>query len=98
MEDFDEVLRERPESSEAIFYKGLLYLNDGQPEEAVACFERVGDTSQLPDLEVPFAQSLVSSGRYPEAVDVLRDSFDLNSPGWEDLHRAELLFRAEAFG
>ena len=95
MGDFDEVLRERPKSSEAIFYKGLLYLNDGRPEEAVAWFGRVEDPSQLPDMVVPFAQSLLSSGRYSEAVDVLLDSFDLNSPEWEDLHRAELLFRAE---
>lgn len=95
MSDFDEVLRERQNSSEAIFYKGLLHLNDGRAEDAVAWFERVEDGSQLPDLTVPFAQSLLSSGRHSKAVDLLRESFDLSSPGWEDVHRAELLFRAE---
>ena len=96
MGDFDEVLRERPGSSEAKFYKGLLHLNDGRAAEAVTWFEQVEDRSQLPDMVVPFAQSLVSSGRPREAIDVLRGSFDLNSAGWEEMYRAELLFRAES--
>ena len=96
MADFDEVLRERPDSSEAIFYKALLYLDGNKPEEAVAWFKRVEDVSQLPDPVVPFALSLLSSGDASAAVGMLRDSFDLKSPGWEDIHRAELLLRAES--
>ena len=96
MVDFDQALNERPNSSEAMFYKALQHLIAMQPAEAVTCFERVEDTSQIPDLVLPFADALLSSGNAPAAVDMVRGSFDLDSPEWEDIHRAELLFRAEA--
>ena len=95
MADFDEVLRERPDSSEAAFYKALLHLNDAQPAEAVAWFDRVKDTSQLPDPVTPFAHSLLLSGNTAAAVSKLRGSFNPNFPQWEDVYRAELLFKAE---
>ena len=96
MADFDEVLRERPDSSEAAFYKALLHLNYDQPVEAAAWFDRVEDTSQLPDPVTPFAHSLLLSGNAAAAVSKLRSSFNPNFPQWEDIHRAELLFKAEA--
>ena len=96
MEDFDEVLREQPDSSEAAFYKALLLLNDGQFEQAANQFSRIGNTSQLPDLVSPFAHSLLLSGNHAAAVSKLRDSFNPNFPEWEDVHRAELLLQAES--
>ena len=96
MADFDEALNERPNSSEAMFYKALQHLVGRQLAEAVNCFERVEDTSQIPDLVLPFADALLASGNAPAAVDMVRGNFDLNAPQWEDIHRAELLFRAEA--
>ena len=38
MADFDEALRERPGSSEASFYKGMLHLSEGRPNEATNWF------------------------------------------------------------
>ena len=93
MADFDEALRERSESSEAAFNKALLHLNEDQPAEAVAWFDRVEDTSQLTDLVTPFAHSLLLSGNAVAAVSKLRSSFNPNFPQWEDVHRAELLFK-----
>lgn len=96
MADFDAALRESPNSSEANFYKALLHLNDGHHNEAIACFELVTDKSQLPDITIPFAHSLLSSGNPRAAAEMLRGSFDPALPGWDDIHRAEMLFRAEA--
>ena len=98
MADFDEALRERPGSSEASFYKGMLHLSEGRPDEATEWFQRVEDTSQLPDTVVAVGQALLSSGDALGAIGVLRGSFDLRSGEWEDIHRAELLFRAERQG
>ena len=95
MADLDAVLREQPDSSEANFYKALLHLSGGCPNEAVSCFERVADKSELPDVTLPFAHSLLTSGSAPAAVEMLRGSFDPRYPEWEDIHRAELLFKAE---
>ena len=95
MADFDEALRERPGSSEASFYKGMLYLSEGRPSEASDWFQQVEDTSQLPETVVPLGQALLSSGDVSGAIGVLRGSFDLSSGEWEDIHRAELLLRAE---
>ena len=95
MADFDDALREIPGSSEATFYKGMLHLTEGRPKEAAEWFRRVKDTSQLPETVVPIAQALLSSGDVKGAIDVLRGSFDLRSGKWEDIHRAELLVRAE---
>ena len=96
MSDFDEVLRERPDSSEAAFYKALLHLNDDQPAEAAAWFDLVEDTSHLPDPVAPFAHALLLSGNPAAAVSKLRSSFNPNFLQWEDVHRAELLFKAES--
>ena len=60
MEDFDEVLREQPDSPEAAFYKALLLLNDGQFEQAANQFSRIGNTPQLPDLVSPIRAFLVA--------------------------------------
>ena len=95
MADFDEALRERPGSSEAAFYKGMLHLTEGRPNEAAEWFQRVEDTTQLPETVVPVAQALLSSGDVVGAIGVLRGSFDLSSGEWEDIHRAELLLKAE---
>ena len=96
MADFDEVLHERTDSSEAIFYKAMLHLDGGQPEEAATWFNRVTDKSQIPDTALPLAHCLLLSGRPQEAAEALRGSFDPIFPEWEDVHRAELLFKAEA--
>ena len=98
MADFDEALQERPGSSEATFYKGMLHLTDGRPNEAAEWFQRVQDTSQLPETVVPVAHALLSSGDVLGAIGILRGSFDLSSGEWEDIHRAELLLRAEEQG
>ena len=98
MADFDEALRERPGSSEASFYKGMLHLSEGRPSEAADWFQRVEDTSQLPETVAPVGQALLSSGDVSGAIGALRGSFDLRSGEWEDIHRAELLLRAERQG
>ena len=95
MADFDDALRGIPGSSEATFYKGMLHFTEGRPKEAAECFQRVEDTSQLPETVVPVAQALLSSGDVMGAIEALRGSFDLSSGKWEDIHRAELLLRAE---
>ena len=96
MADFDDALRDRPESSEAAFNKALLHLNDAQLVEAATWFDRVKDTSQLPDPITPFAHSLLLSGNAAAAVSKLQGSFNANCPQWEDVYRAELLLKAEA--
>ncbi len=98
MSDFDEALREKPGSSEASFYKGMLHLSEGRPREASDWFHRVEDTSQLPETVVAVGLALLSSGDISGAIGVLRGSFDLRSGKWEDIHRAELLLRAERQG
>ena len=98
MSDFDEALREKPGSSEASFYKGMLHLSEGRPNEASDWFQRVEDTSQLPETVVAVGLALLSSGDVSGAIGVLRGSFDLSSGEWEDIHRAELLLRAERQG
>lgn len=96
MTDLDDVLRERPDMTDAIFYKALLHLTAGRPTEAVSLFEGIIGTSQSSNVVVPLAQSYLSSGDPKAAIGVLAGSFDLGTAEWEDIHRAELLCRAES--
>ena len=82
MVDFDEALKESPCSSEATFYKGMLHLTEGRPNEAAEWLQRVQDPSQVPETVVPVAQALLFSGDVLGAIAVLGGSFDLNSGEW----------------
>lgn len=96
MQDLTEVLDEAPAHSDATFNEGLLLLSGGQLAEARAAFEGIQDPVRRADAALPLAYACVASCHGAAAVRLLRGTLSLERPGWEEVHRAELLSKAEA--
>ena len=98
MRDVDAVLSESPKHIAATIHKGLIFLQKSMPQEARVWLESVQDPDVHDQLLLPLAEACLDSGDADAAVDLLRGSFQLDPPEWEDVGRAETLLRAEAAG
>ena len=96
MGDFDEVLRETPEDPDAVFNKGVLLLNERRHTEARPLFESLRGTSRWEETVLLLSVSSLVSGDPAAAVDLLRGTFELKDPGWDEIRKAEVLSQAEA--
>ena len=96
MRDVDAVLSEHPEHVAASVHKGLILLQKGMPQEARTYLESMQDPDVHDELLLPLAEACLESGDPDAAVGLLRGSFQLDPPEWEDVGRAEMLLRAEA--
>ncbi len=96
LRDLDEVLDETPKHTDAAFNKGLLLLDQNRPAEARAVFEGIEDSRRQLDAVAPLADACLRSGDAIATVKLLKDSFTLEHPEWEEIQRAETLSRAEA--
>ena len=96
MYDFDEVLRELPTHSDAAFNKGLFLLSEGRPAEARVVLERIEDAERKKDAVALLAEACLASGDAAEAIKLLKGQFTLDHPSLEEIHKAEVLCRAEA--
>ena len=94
LSDLDEVLKDTPEHPDANFTRGLLLLEEGQAAEARALLEKALN-HRREDVLHPLAGACLASDDAAAAVGLLQGSFSLACPSWEDVYRAELLFRAE---
>ncbi len=96
MRDVDAVIVEEPRHSVAAHHKGLLLLKKGQPGEARKWLESVEDPEVRAESLLALAGACLESGDPTAAIAILKGSFKLDPPGWEDLGRAESLMRAES--
>ncbi len=95
MAELNRVLSESPSHPDANFMKGLLLLDKGEPAEARLALESsLEDRGE--DVLGPLAGACIDSGDPIAAVNLLKGSFSLAEPEWEDVYRAILLNRAEA--
>ena len=96
MKDLEEVLAEAPEHPDALLNKGLLLLGERRPEEARAALEGTRNSERFEAALLPLAQACFLAGDESAAVELLRDTFSLEHPEWDDVLRAEILYRAQA--
>ena len=96
MHDADSVLNESPGNSNAIQQKGILLLKEGRADEARNLLESIQDSDIRANSLLPLADACLESGDAITAITLLKDSFSLNPPEWEDLGRAQSLMRAES--
>ena len=96
MGDFDEVLSETPTDPDAMFNKGVLLLNERQHVEARTLFEGLRGTGRWEDAVLLLSVSCLVSGDPATVVDLLRGNFEFESPGWDEVRKAEILSQAEA--
>ena len=96
MRDFDTVLGEAPHHPDATFNKGLFLLYEGRSAEARAVFEGIRDPERRADAVLPLADVCLASGNAATAAQLLQGTLILDCPSWEDIHRAEILYQAEA--
>ncbi len=94
-EDFGEVLRQQPNHADACFNMALLLSEEGQIEEARDLMERIPLSRLTPDASLTLASVYLETGDSRNASRLLRGALDLSNPDWSDIHRAELLHRAE---
>ena len=95
MHDVETVLEEFPDNENAIHNKGILLLKKGEAKQAYECLERIQDPEVREDSLLPLADAYLKSGHATTAANLLRNSFSLDPPEWEDLMRAQSLLKAE---
>ena len=95
MRDFDEVLGHEPTNPDAAFNKGLFLLFEGRPEESRSVLERIRDPERRQDAILPLADACLATGDAAAAISLLNGTLNLDCPSWEDVHRADILFKAE---
>ena len=98
IEDLDEVLRRSPNHPAAAFNKGLLLRSVGRTAEARTVLESIQDPERRAHAVLPLAEICLALGDGAAAIELLKDAYQLDDPGWEDVQRAEILCRAEALG
>ena len=96
MNDLNEVLAEAPANPDALLSKGLLLLDERRPQEARAALEGTRGSERFEEALMPLAQACVLSGDERAAAEILRGTFSLERPGWEEVRRAEMYYRAQA--
>ena len=95
MHDVDSVLNESSGNANAIQQKGILLLKEGRPDEARNLLESIQDPVIKANSLLPLSDACLESGDATTAIALLKDSFSLDPPEWEDLGRAQSLMRAE---
>ena len=95
MGDFDKVLDETPTDPDAMFNKGILLLNERRHVEARPLFEGLRGTGRWEDAVLLLSVSSLVSGDPAAVVDLLRGNFEFESPGWDEVRKAEILCQAE---
>ena len=85
-----------PHHPDAAFSKGLCLLYEGRSAEARAVFERIRDPERKADAVLPLADVCLASNDAATAAQLLQGTLILDCPSWEDIHRAEILYQAEA--
>ena len=96
MRDVDAVIGEAPGHPVAALHKGLILLKKGLPSDARRWLEGIQDPEVQADSLLPLADACLESGDATAAIILLKGSFKLDPPRWEDIGRAESLLRAEA--
>ena len=94
-DDFDAVLSESPADPDAMFNKGILLFNERRHAEARPLFEGLRGTSRWDDGVLFLSVSCLVTDDPAAAVDLLSGNFDFESPGWDDVRKAETLSQAE---
>ena len=96
MRDFDEVLGDDPTDPDAAFNKGLFLLYEGRPEESRSVLEGIQEPERRQDATLPLADACLATGDATTAIRLLKGTINFDCPSWEDVHRADILYKAEA--
>ena len=76
----EEILKEDPLDGDALLLLGQHYAKSNQPEKAIFLFERAEGMEQFEaDAKVRHAQVLVTSGKYKEAVPLLKRAQEIKA-------------------
>ncbi len=95
MHDVDSVLNDSPRNLSAIQQKGILLLKTGHPNDARDWLEKLRNSDIEFDSLHPLADAYLESGDATTAIVLLKDSFSLDPPRWENVGRAQSLMQAE---
>ena len=90
MHDVDSVLNESSGNANAIQQKGILLLKEGRPDEARNLLESIQDPVIKANSLLPLSDACLESGDATTAIALLKDSFSLDPPEWEDLGRSPI--------
>ena len=94
--DIDAMLTQDPGNAGALYNKGLIFLETGRHSDARASLTQIDDPTMRDRALLPLAEACRHDGDPAEAAALLRGSFSLDSPEWEDIRRAEMLCEVEA--
>ncbi|NBT24550.1 hypothetical protein EBT11_07895 [bacterium] len=76
----EQILKEDPLDGDALLLLGQHYAKSNQPEKAIFLFERAEGMEKFEaDAKVRHAQVLVTSGKYEEAVPLLKRAQEINA-------------------
>ncbi len=76
----EQILKEDPLDGDALLLLGQHYAKSNQPEKAIFLFERAEGMEQFEaDAKVRHAQVLVTSGKYEEAVPLLKRAQEIKA-------------------
>ena len=96
MNDLEAMLGYVEDDSTALYNKGQILLESDDFSGARAAFERISDSGMRARALVPHAAAALWSNDPATAADLLRGEFSLDSGGWDDIRKAELLCEVEA--
>ena len=84
-----------PQLDATNFNKGLVLLQVGRPTEARAAFEEIQDTEYGAETVLPLAKACLDVNDASAASNLLKGSFSLEKPAWDDVFKAVALVLAE---
>ena len=93
--DFDYILDEIPDHPDAAFNKSLLLLSEDRPEEARPLLDGILDSERQEEATLLLADAYLAVGDAAATVKLLEGTIKLDSPSWQEVHRAEMLCKAE---
>ena len=98
MSDLDEILREKPDDSDASIHKGLLHLYRGRFDEAAALLGSAHSSAEDEKTALPLAEALLALGDAEGAAKLVENTLKFDHAEWDDVLRGEVLIRAELAG
>ena len=96
MTDTDAMLSVDPGNAGALHNKGLILLATGHHSDARAILSDIDDATMRDRALLPLAEAYRYDEKPDEAAALLRGSFSLDPPEWDDIRRAEMLCEVEA--
>ena len=75
--------------------KDCFFFSRGEFQDARETFGRIEDVENRAGTILPLADACLASGDASTAIELLRGDITFECPGWDSVHRAEILFNAQ---